>query len=1121
MHPFRATIVGIAASLAAVAVSYPQDLTFDQRVACQRSIEAVYWENRAWPSGRSQPKPHLDEVMPRSAVAAKVEDSLRKSAALDKYWRRPITGAQLQAEINRMTRDTRQADVLGQLFQALGNDPQKIAECLARPLLAERLIRAWYARDERVHGALRGRVEYELIRINGSVGAMKQLSGVYSETEWIRGAAVGVQDEAKGSRRRPRIVDGQEWDRLLRRLTRVFDRADPGDPGLISRRSADRLPRARSGDRAILEEIPVGMLTGLTETDDRFQVMAVLSKSPGRIIVANAHWPKQGFDLWWADAAAQAGDQISVPAYLYVLPEVSPASCPGNSWTPTNFMPPAGRTDHTAIWTGSEMIVWGGYSGFYENTGSRYTPAIDNWAPLPAMEALAGRRSHTAVWSGSEMIVWGGVNTVGGLTFLNDGGRYSPLTDSWRLTSMSEAPSPRYGHAAVWTGSKMIAWGGSGGAYEDTGGVYDPGTDTWLATSTLGAPTARYLHTAVWNGSEMIVWGGETSSSNQFDTGGRYDPATDSWTSTNTTGAPSARRDHTAIWSGTEMIVWGGRSGTYENTGGRYDPGTNSWRATATSGSPDARGYHTVVWSGTEMIVWGGFTGSFENTGARYNPVGDSWITVPTSGAPRPRYLHAAIWTGSEMVVWGGSDGGRMDSGGRYSPAGDSWVPTSNSYPPEARHSHTAVWTGAEMIVWGGASSSFDGAELQTGGRYNPSTNSWIPTSISGAPSARESQTGVWTGSEMIVWGGYSPRTEAFHDTGGRYSPATDSWIATSLTDAPAPRSAHTAVWSGERMIVWGGATALSIQLDTGGLYDPATGLWASTTTTGAPAARRDHTAVWTGSEMFVWGGYGGGVRLNTGSGYDPTTGSWAAIADAGAPEIRALHTAVWIGSEMIVWGGYGGTDSVGNLQTGGRYNPGSSSWFPTATSGAPSARSEHTAVWTGSEMIVWGGSSATGPENSGGRYFPVDDSWGATPTAGAPMSRYRHTAVLTSSQMIVWGGLGSDASGGGYCACTESNPTSEVASDLSFSDNETLVWTEHAGITTYNLYRGSMESGEWIFDHHCRAPDLTTTSATDSSLPLERTGYFYLVSGCGECGEGLLGHASDGSPTPNPAPCP
>jgi N-acetylneuraminic acid mutarotase len=69
------------------------------------------------------------------------------------------------------------------------------------------------------------------------------------------------------------------------------------------------------------------------------------------------------------------------------------------------------------------------------------------------------------------------------------------------------------------------------------------------------------------------------------------------------------------------------------------------------------------------------------------------------------------------------------------------------------------------------------------------------------------------------------------------------------------------------------------------------------------------------------------------------------------APSGRERHTAVWSGSEMIVWGGLG--DS-GYLGTGGRYNPGTNSWTPTNTNNAPSGRSGHTAVWSGSEMIIW-----------------------------------------------------------------------------------------------------------------------------------------------------------------------
>jgi hypothetical protein len=78
----------------------------------------------------------------------------------------------------------------------------------------------------------------------------------------------------------------------------------------------------------------------------------------------------------------------------------------------------------------------------------------------------------------------------------------------------------------------------------------------------------------------------------------------------------------------------------------------------------------------------------------------------------------------------------------------DTWAATSITNAPAARGGHTAVWTGSEMIVWGGDSDH----HLKTGGRYNPSTDSWTATSTADAPNGREFHTAVWTGSEMIVW---------------------------------------------------------------------------------------------------------------------------------------------------------------------------------------------------------------------------------------------------------------------------------------------------------------------------------------------------------------------------------
>jgi hypothetical protein len=59
------------------------------------------------------------------------------------------------------------------------------------------------------------------------------------------------------------------------------------------------------------------------------------------------------------------------------------------------------------------------------------------------------------------------------------------------------------------------------------------------------------------------------------------------------------------------------------------------------------------------------------------------------------------------------------------------------------------------------------------------------------------------------------------------------------------------------------------------------------------------------------------------------------------------------------------------NLDTGARYNPTTDSWTPTTLVGVPEARSSHTLVWTGREMIAWGGVNATTNLNTGALYRP------------------------------------------------------------------------------------------------------------------------------------------------------
>src|SRR5437879_6227727 len=266
------------------------------------------------------------------------------------------------------------------------------------------------------------------------------------------------------------------------------------------------------------------------------------------------------------------------------------------------------------------MIVWGGFSGAFVfqtlGDGAKYNPQTDTWTPITAIAAPTAHFNHTAVWTGTEMIVWGGSScTACTNAELNTRARYNPITDTWIPTSTNGAPSARGDHSAVWTGSKMIVWGGRNDAtLIDTGGIYDPVSDSWLPTNSSGAPASRSEHAAVWTGSMMIVFGGRasTSTANSFSSGGLYDPTSDGWTPTNTMGAPFARRP--SVWSGTDLIVWG-------DGNGRYNPVTDSWSGISTTGAPSGGSNNSLVWTGSTMITWAGGLGvPPSNTGGIYDP---------------------------------------------------------------------------------------------------------------------------------------------------------------------------------------------------------------------------------------------------------------------------------------------------------------------------------------------------------------------------------------------------------------------------------------------------------------------------------------------------------------------
>jgi len=354
---------------------------------------------------------------------------------------------------------------------------------------------------------------------------------------------------------------------------------------------------------------------------------------------------------------------------------------------------------------------------------------VGTWTPIATPANVAGRDGHTSVWTGDEMIVWGGYNSEGPtfphFQYLTENGRYNPALDTWSSVSTVGAPREREEHTATWTGTEMIVWGGVLGQCSvigclystNTGGRYDPVTDTWQPMSTEGAPSARRFHTAIWTGSELIIWGGVGSDyRTPLANGARYDPASDTWSPLSSINAPPARGSHSAVFDGQRMIVWGGRGdgATSVIDGAIYDPVSDVWSVLTDQNAP-ARSSGSepasVVSTGSDMFVW------LPEDAWNYDQATGEWYEAPTSQARRlnyqdqrwdsvvdacnPRATPEAAWLDGRLLSWDTD----FAAGQSYDEVLDSWAPIA-AHPVGTQSGASLVVTDGAAIVWGGAGSN-------------------------------------------------------------------------------------------------------------------------------------------------------------------------------------------------------------------------------------------------------------------------------------------------------------------------------------------------------------------------------------------------------------------------------
>ena len=363
---------------------------------------------------------------------------------------------------------------------------------------------------------------------------------------------------------------------------------------------------------------------------------------------------------------------------------------------------------------------------------------------LLAESGLAGRRAAASVWTGREVLVWGGMASTGsGSRLLADGAALDPVANRWR--PLPPAPiAPRSDAAVVWTGREMVVWGGTSADEAADGAAFDPAANRWrtIAPNPLGAISRPAV---VWTGAEMLVVGGQNGLR-----ASAYDPTADRWRrAADPPGAPvgpypqAVRTGADAafvLWpSGTGLVPVPDRPGpTLPGPSGLVDPSSAGPPGTLPP-APASRGPNAnmfvatyspasdqwsrlpdvafrdgtiprLVWTGKELLAL-----QLGAPGAAFAPATRAWrpiAPIPADVVP----FGPAVWTGRHALLWSGGERGLA-----YDVAADAWS-TFDAGGLDLRSDAVVVWAHDVLIGWGGHYSDVAGAPgpASDGVRYRP-----------------------------------------------------------------------------------------------------------------------------------------------------------------------------------------------------------------------------------------------------------------------------------------------------------------------------------------------------------------------------------------------------------------
>lgn len=611
------------------------------------------------------------------------------------------------------------------------------------------------------------------------------------------------------------------------------------------------------------------------------------------------------------------------------------------TWRTLAAGPLSPRREPSRVWTGRELVVWGGCdhalgecsgsTGQEFRDGAVYQPSSDTWrtmAPSPLPEGAV----TAAVWAGAEVFYY----TANVDTGVAGAASYNPALDQWTLLT---APpfDPRYDLELAWSSVSdlVLAWGGwrpdpgksdyvvGGMGFASDGAAYDLSTKTWLRLPDAPLRTGRDRHSMAAIGSTFYIDGGY--------------PATGPLALSPQPGPPSAPKAE-AVLSETRPSLELGRGfeEIWKISDGRIlgqwnwvpiwykpiwytsehfpaimaiddtrlaivrthyvyqsmHPGVMAYIFDSTTGAVTmaapsgfrGREAHTIVWTGRHVLIGSGrYTPSWLRTydsWLTYDPADDVWeeLTVDPLpelpvGSPDGQQLNRSVgvWNGSEVLLPHESL-----SGLALDPYRGTWR-TLAAGPLSLREAPTRVWTGHELVVWGGYDEEYDLGEyryhlewFRDGAVYDPLSDTWRTMAPSPLPDATYTAA-VWVGTEVF----YVTRSNTDVFNAASYNPALDQWTLLPAPPFSSLYSNYGLAWSStsDLVLAWGGN-----YVSDGAAYDLSTKTWLRLPD--APrnsAVRKNATGRWgysiaaTGNTFYI---DGGGLTIGGWSGGGPALGA-------------------------------------------------------------------------------------------------------------------------------------------------------------------------------------------------------------------------------------------------------